>query len=55
MQIFPGFVHIFGCLGHHLWILMGQKIVGKLIQNMFLGPFIFCSIISPRPTHIYKI
>ena len=32
-----------------------KKIVGKLIKNMFLGPFIFCSIISPRPTHIYKI
>ena len=20
VQIFPGFVHMFGCFGHHLWV-----------------------------------
>ena len=32
---------------------MGHKIVGKLIQNMFLGPFIFGCNIRPGPTLIF--
>ena len=34
---------------------MGQKIVGKLIQNMFLGPFIFRCEIMPRPTYVWLL
>ena len=33
---------------------MGPKIVGKLIQNMFLEPFMFGCVIRPGPTCISK-
>ena len=46
---------MFGCFEHHLQVKMGQKIVGKLIQNMFLGPFIFGCDIRPAPTLICKL
>ena len=46
---------MFGCFGHHLSLQMGQKIVGKLIQNMFLGPFIFGCEIRPGSTLICKL
>ena len=55
MQIFPGFVHMFGFFGHHLWVYMSQKTMGKLIQNMFLGPFIFSCDKRPGATLICKV
>ena len=56
MLMFPGFVHMFAYFGHlNLGINGVQKIVRKLIQNMFLGPFIFGCEIRPGKTLICKL
>ena len=46
---------MFDYFGHHLCLKMGQKTMGKLIQNMFLGPFIFGCEIRPGSTLICKV
>ena len=33
VQIFPGFVHLFGCFEHPLWTKMGQNFIYLMEQN----------------------